>query len=371
MEKLSETQKLAYEQLHLQIQLIISYQPPLVLLEEAHDWANVLTDVVVDYSGEEVHPAPMMAWAQVQPALPKKGKAGAVRLLDVCEGMMAEVVKDHTILLRQNVEWKLPRTKSKSNWATVDEWVKIVVGCAELGIFRFLKRSQLLKVDGVPVLHTCLGVSKGKQIPSSLAMLRMVFNLEITNSMLRLIIADIRSLSYSGQWQAVQMLDPQVADGEEFVFAFSSADLTCAYFCFGTEESWDMNLAFEGPVTGKDVGHVFPHLAYADELFLCSAVLPMGFNSASSIMQYVQVRMATMNKPRGAGLSVYRQMRVDRPLPHDVKSDTNALCDMLWEVFQDNYDECERISVQAVFDLVGTLAPELSDMQDAYLMWGA
>ena len=47
----------------------------------------------LDYCGQEIFPAQMMTWEQVKAALPQPGKAGAVRLLDLCEGMMAEVVK--------------------------------------------------------------------------------------------------------------------------------------------------------------------------------------------------------------------------------------------------------------------------------------
>jgi len=371
VDTLNVEQKVALARMYHQIQLFIGYEPPVEHFKSDFSWYNVLKMVSVDYSGEEIHPAQMMTWKQVKPALPAPGKAGAVRLLDICEGMMAEAMKDPSLLLKPECEWKPPRKAVKANWATPDEWRKIVAGCAELGVFRFLKRSDLLHVSGVPVVHNCLGVGKGKFLDDGSEVLRMVFNLDITNSMLRLIIADIRSLSYPGQWQSVQMLDPQLDDGEEFVFAFSSADLTCAYFCFATERAWDKYLAFEGPVTGNDVKHVFPDLADELELFPCSAVLPMGFNSASSIMQYVHVRMATMNKPRGAGLSIYRQMRVDRPLPVRVKQETDALCDMLWEVFQDNFGETERMSVQSVFDLIGTLSPELADMQETYLVWGA
>jgi len=313
-----------------------------------------------------------MTWEQVKPALPKKGKAGAVRLLDLCDGMMAEVVRNPDILLKPECEWKLPPVKPKAQWVLDDEeWRKIVVGCAERGIFRFLKPEELLYVDGRPVRHNCLGVGKGKWLDNGLEVLRMVFNLDLTNSMLRLIIADIRSLSYPGQWQAVQMLDPLEENDTEFVFAFSSADLTCAYFCFQTERAWDKYLAFEEPIAGKDIGHVYPELRDVPSVYACSAVLPMGFNSASSIMQYIHVKMATMSRPKGAELSIHRQMRVDRPVPHDDALGGGPICDILWEIFQDNFDEAERIEVQDVFDLVGTMSPELADMQDTCLTWGA
>jgi len=371
-DKLNDAQKLAFSRLYNQIQRSIEIDPPKEFFDKEHSWESVLAKAEVDYGGEEVFPAQNMTWQQVKPALPKKGKAGAVRLLDICEGMMAEVVRNPEVLLKPKCEWKLPPSKPKVQWVeSDDEWRKIVVGCAELGIFRFLKPDELLYVDGRPVRHNCLGVGKGKKLANGLEVLRMVFNLDLTNSMLRLIIADIRSLSYPGQWQAVQMLDPAEEDENEFVFAFSSADLTCAYFCFQTERSWDRYLAFEEPVAGKDVCHVYPELRDEPSVYACSAVLPMGFNSASSIMQYIHVRMATLSRPKGAGLSIYRQMRVDRPVPHDDARGDGPICDILWEVFQDNFDEAERIEVQAIFDLVGTLTPELSDMQDTYLTWGA
>ena len=368
-DKMSHVQQLAYMRMYNQVQHSIALPAAEEFLEKDHSWDKVLSTLELDYSGQEVHPAQMMTWEQVRSALPQPGKAGAVRLLDLCEGMMAEVICNPEILVKPKSEWKLPKSTPKMQWADDDEWRKIVIGCAELGVFRFLKPDELLYVDGLPVRHNCLGVGKGKWLQNGLEKQRMVFNLDLTNSMLRLIIGDIRSLSYPGQWQAVQMLDPIVEDEHEFVFAHSSTDLTCAYYCFRMERAWDKYLAFEDPVKGSDVAHVFPELKDVPSVYACSAVLPMGFNSASSIMQYVHVRMATMCRPRGAELSVVRQMRCDRPLPHDAKD--VAMSDLLWEVFQDNFDEAERIEIQSVFDLIGSKAPELADMQDTYLVWGA
>jgi len=368
-DRLSRVQEMACMRIYNQVQHSITLPAAEEFQGPDHSWEHVLSTMGMDYSGQEVHPAQMMTWEQVRSALPQPGKAGAVRLLDLCEGMMAEAMSNPEILLKPRSEWKLPKSSPKMQWASDEEWRKIVIGCAELGVFRFLTPEQLLYVDGLPVRHNCLGVGKGKLMQNGLEKQRMVFNLDLTNSMLRLIIADIRSLSYPGQWQAVQMLDPIEEDEHEFVFAHSSTDLTCAYYCFRMEKSWDKFLAFEDPVKGSDIAHVYPEFKDVPSVYACSAVLPMGFNSASSIMQYVHVRMATMSRPKGAELSVVRQMRCDRPLPHT--ADNDALCDLLWEVFQDNFDEAERVEVQAVFDLVGSRSPELAHMQDAYMIWGA
>ena len=46
--------------------------------------------------------------------------------------------------------------------------------------------------------------------------LTFVVDFDIASSMLKTVIADLRSASYPGVWQAVQILDPCVVDDEEF-----------------------------------------------------------------------------------------------------------------------------------------------------------
>ena len=135
----------------------------------------------MDYAGQEVHPAQTMTWDQIKDSLPPERFAAKVRLLDICGGLIGEALKDPSILFTPEHEWLEPPDVQKPHWATREEWVKIARGCYQLGIFKFLRRDQLLEVNGKPVVHNLFGVGKGKTDDQGREKLRLVMNLDITN----------------------------------------------------------------------------------------------------------------------------------------------------------------------------------------------
>ena len=159
------------------------------------------------------------------------------------------------------------------------------------------------------MLHNTIGVGKGKRLPDGREILRMVMNVDVTNRILRVLLADIRSLPYPGQWHAVSVED------EELVVVHSGTDLTCAYFAFLLEHEWWKFLAFTGKLTGKDIAAVRPDLVDELELYACCRCLAMGLNSASGLMQFAHNRMAMLPQPQGCDLPLRQQMRTKQPVP--------------------------------------------------------
>ena len=84
-------------------------------------------------------------------------------------------------------EWKRPQDNpGRKLWANENEWINIARGVYKTGVFSFIPRSELIEVDGCPVLHNCFGVGKGKYLADGREILRLVMNLglltdELTN----------------------------------------------------------------------------------------------------------------------------------------------------------------------------------------------
>jgi len=334
-------------------------------LESLVDTAEqILEKVELNYSGEEVHPARVMTWSQLKPAMPEKGQCGKVRMSDLCDGVLSDVIRQPELLLRPEDEWPSPtemKGRDKRNWCSDDDWLEIVRGCADIELFDFLKPDQLLRLGGEPVLHNCLGVGKGKFLDDGREILRMVMNLDVTNQILRVLLADIRSLPYPGQWNAVSI------ENEELIIFHSGTDLTCAYFAFKMEQVWWKYMAFNGAIKGSDIADLRPDLSDEQELYACCTCLAMGFNSASGLMQLAHNVMAQSPKPSGCGLPIRQQMRTDYPA---VKLEP-GLSAVLWETFQDNFEASEIGSITDALKLMSTECPVVCDMIDTYAVWGA
>ena len=116
---------------------------------------------------------------------------------------------------------------NKPKWAEREEWVKIARGCYERGIFTFLKRGQLLTIDGKPAVDNTTGAGRGEYFHAG-EVLRLVMNLDVCKSIMAALLGDIMALSYPGQWNAVFLEEGQV-------FVHSTSDLNSAYYCFGGE----------------------------------------------------------------------------------------------------------------------------------------
>jgi len=351
--------------LHEKLPIFKDYTPTHDLESLLDDQAAILRKVQLSYCGEEVHPAKEMTWEQLQPAMPAKGKAGQVRLLDLCgENVLADVVRDPTMLLKPEEEWPTAeemRGQDKRNWCSDEEWTKICCGCSEAGVFEFLRPDQLLTIAGVPVLHNCMGVGKNKYLPDGREVLRMVMNVDVTNQILRILLADIRSRPYPGQWNAVSV------EADDIVLIHSGTDLTCAYFAFLLEHTWWKFLAFNGKLTGDDVKSCRPDLADEPELYACCKCLAMGRNSASGLMQMAHNRMAMAPRPAGCRLPIKQQLRTDKPVP---KLEP-GISDLLWEIFQDKFEATEVSTIAEAMELIGTSSPQVVDMIEVYAAWGA
>ena len=110
-------QQKALEKMTGYIEIFLDYKAAFEQPKFRHDWQQVLNKIKLDYAGGEVYTAQKLTWKQVEPALPPVGKAGRVRFIDLCDGMMLEVMKDPKKLIKPDSEWMVPDGKKRKEWA--------------------------------------------------------------------------------------------------------------------------------------------------------------------------------------------------------------------------------------------------------------
>lgn len=358
---LSVVQEAALEQLKKQIHIYFDYDGQGSFETLPRKWDELLERCRLNYHGEIVYPAQEMTWEQLQPALPGEGQGGRVPVIELVDGALYDVLKEPNLLLKPENEWKRPQDNpGRKLWANENEWINIARGVYKTGVFSFIPRSELIEVDGCPVLHNCFGVGKGKYLADGREILRLVMNLDLTNSMLMMIIGDIRALPYPGQWQSIELKD-------DMVLVFSQSDLSAAYYAFGLPRTWWKHLAFMPAIPFEKVADLVPHLKGEKEVYACARVLAMGLNSAAGLMQYLHMRMALDPRPGGANLPPTQQLRCDRPVPA-LDSQGRA---MVWEIFQDNFEVAELAEFKDLAKWVDTTCTHLEVMSDVYVRWGA
>ena len=285
----------------------------------AKDWQAEIRKTKLDYNGGEVKVPVPVTWAQLEPALPPPGSAGRVRAIDLAEGWLAEVLADPRAALLPEAEWPDPPPPAKVWVDTQEEWVKICRGSARLGIFTFLRKSEIFHVRGEPVLNGLTGVEKpGKTVPNTdLAVLRMIINAIPTNMFQQLLIG-IRTLPYFGQWSGVQL------DDQDRVLVFSEKDMTAAFYIYLMEEGWWPFQALSRPVKGADVREWRPDIGEDEEAYAAVTVMMMGWKSACGCLQHFHRRLCFEPAPVGAGLAAANEVRRDMPMP---RSNKGALTD--------------------------------------------
>ena len=194
------------------------------------DWAGELASTKVDYNGEEVKTAEVVTWRQLEPALPRPGKAGCVRAADLLEGWALACMEDPSNTLLPEVKWpdELPQPQVWVKSQT--DWHEICAGAAERGIFTFLKERDVFQFRGTPLLNGLFGVEKkNKILDSGEPILRMIINAIPANALQETIEADIRTLPYFAQWSAISV------DEEDKVIIWNELDMTSAFYVFRLE----------------------------------------------------------------------------------------------------------------------------------------
>ncbi|CAJ1387202.1 unnamed protein product [Effrenium voratum] len=314
------------------------------------DWRAELSNMKLSYQGEVVEKARPLTLAQILDGLPPVEFGAKINLLDVVSPEMKEQLLNPEALLLEGDELP-PEVPEPRIHAEKDEWHKICRALYERGLVRPVKDFPVL--DGQTVVNGAFGVAKsGKVTAEGQEVLRFIFDLRASNSVLRVIEGDIKSLTGAAAFQRIVLEDSEV-------IRLSGDDLVSAFYLFELPPVWSPFLALRGAVPWRALGIDEP-----GETHLGAAVLPMGWNSAVGIMQHVHRRLALEGPPRGGGLPSLLEIRKDAPFP--------ARYDGWhpWSIYLDDTTVFEVLERQVAESLVGEPAEAQERLRRAYEFWG-
>ena len=343
------------------------------------DWEQELSSKCVSYEGEETYTAEIMTWERIKPGLPPPEACGCVAAEDVCLGHVREcVLSPELVRLPPNQRGERPRTPTI--WCDELEWEVIASELVARGILEPVAWEDIEEVDGEKVLNGMFGVRKPSEPDGGT--LRLVMNMIPSNWMQQTIVGDMDVLPHASQWHGL------VLEEGEFLL-WSEEDQKCCFYVYRLPKSWRGWMAFCRPIRGELVGGTVGQVVY-----LASAVVPMGWASATGIIQHIHRQMLLQPPPFGGGLNGSLEIRRDRPLPtrrepgfHNTTPDqvshvqtaeglpavdgaAASTPHMTWQARQVYIDNLDVLEIWRELDLCahmeGTLSPMAARAREAY-----
>ena len=291
----------------------------------AWSWLNVKEDFRkrnISYTGEEVCKAEALSAERILPALPPLGHGGSIQCIDWVKGKTKSLLVNPRSCVLPDTGQTLPRLQAKMHFED-GESLKVAKLLVDRNLCRWVEESKVLRYREQMVLNGMFGVPKSKVLPSGKTCLRTIMNLIPSNSVLREIPGRIGKLPNICQWLQISL-----QDGEEL--AVCQSDMTSAFYLFALPQEWSELLCFNLSCRGEDLG-----LVSGRRYFLGCAVLPMGWSSATGVMQYIAEEVLL-----SGGIPEATQISKTSGLPHWVV-DSCATGERKgkpwWHVYLDNY----------------------------------
>ena len=205
-----------------------------------------------------------------------------MRAIDLAEGPLRELLRDPMKVLLPSPEWPQPVPQANVLVASCDDWEDICKGCAQRGLFTFLRPQDVFSCDGEARLNGMFGVPKHVKLVegTNLSILRLILNAIPSDAFHFFFEADIGALPYHCQWSGIEV------DGDDGVIVSSESDMTAAFYCFLLEPSWYPFRAFNKTVPGTLAAEFDPTtLAKEPRVYPVLRVMPTGWQSACGLLQ--------------------------------------------------------------------------------------
>ena len=313
-------------------------------------WENKVKDARISYHGEVVMKAEELKYDRVLPSLPPEGFGGVVDILSLCEDPVHQLLQDPKacVLPEEELPQVIPRPRVR---VKSGDWTKLARSLYERGIL--VPTSEIISLRGEPVKNGLFGVEKaGKNLPDGRPAQRLIMDLRGSNSIMKIIAGDIKTLTGAAAFTSVVLEDNKV-------ISLSGDDLVSSFYLFRLPPQWHPYLAFEKEVKWRDLG-----VEREGATYLASAVLPMGFSSSVGIMQHIHRRLALWQPKEGGGLPRHLELRKDRPWPH-----LGDACPV-WALYLDDTTILRKIEAEVMSSLQGKPQKEQERLRMAYQFWG-
>ncbi|CAK0802495.1 unnamed protein product, partial [Prorocentrum cordatum] len=265
------------------------------------DWDADLCSAATSYDGEELFPAEPLDRDRLLEALPPREACAAVRAVDVTEGWIRAALSDPGVILKDESELgSLP--PAPKVWASNEEWELIAGDLLERGILKTIEYEDIVEVQGRKMMGGMFGVKKGSHLKGE-GPQRLVMNITPSNFIQNTIEGDMPMLPHSDKWKSVIL-----RSGE--VMLWSAEDLKCCFYVYSLGDVWLKYMAISKPVRRCVAG-----LSGKGMIYLAAAVVPMGWISATGVIQHIHRRLLRARHPELRQLSASEELRKDAPIP--------------------------------------------------------
>ena len=291
---------------------------------------------------------------EILPGLPADGVAGSLEAASVARGEVRSWLLEPSQCILPEEQWPDPLPIASMN-CTREEWCKVARVLVEKQILAPIDRESIFRVRGEPLLNGVFTVEKkGVAAPGEHRITRLIMNCVPSNSIQRLMVGDLPTLSASSQWTAAYLRPSQV-------LLWSGDDQRGAYYAWALPADWRPFMAFRWPVPGHVVG-----CPDQREVFLASAVIPMGWKNAVSLFQHLHRQLGLSPVPAGAGLPPDWEWRRDRPVPGSAVAEGGG-----WiQYYLDDFDAPEFVDRTDWQRLRGILSATHRRQREAYARKG-
>ncbi|CAK0812662.1 unnamed protein product, partial [Prorocentrum cordatum] len=265
------------------------------------DWTQELKSSAVSYTGMEVYPAEQLDRERLLLALPAKEACGSVLATEVSEGWIRSVLEHPEWVMKSPAELgEMPKTPRV--WAEDDEWELIAAELVNRGILVPIEADEIVKVKGRRVLGGLFGVRKSGHVKGS-GPQRLVMNIIPSNWLQETVQGDMGLLPTTDKWKSIIL-----RSGE--VMMSSSEDLKCCFYVYRLPAVWHKYMALSKKVSRSCLG-----LDGTGEVHVAAAVIPMGWVSATGIIQHIHRWLLREWLEGVPPLPEDRELRRDLPLP--------------------------------------------------------
>ena len=325
------------------------------------NWASAAKSTRADYRGEMLLKGVPVSWAQVEPGLPPEGLAGSIAAASLASDEMRPWILDPSLSVKPFAQW--PRRFRRSYVrCKPGELPGLIRGLFRHKVINFLSDDELVyDSTGRPLTNGLFGVPKGditaKDYDPDTAVLRLIISLVPSNEVQNVILGEIRSLPVFTQWAVIELLEREY-------FVFSAEDMKAAFYLFGLPAEWWPYFVLNCRVSedlaaelGLPAGKRWP----------CVVLIPMGWVSATGVMQHLHnqlVRLAKARVPRSLRLPQLSRGEQPEGLAADLRFRE------FLETYLDDYAQAEC----ALGGELASFAEETSPMHDAvrevFQEWG-
>ena len=275
---------------------------------------DMFNQKLVNAYGVEIHVAHSVRWENISHSLPKEGVAGILPARDVCIGGFNDFINNPEQWLKppRFRSWVKPPKVMVSD----GEWPRVVEGLLGRGLCGIMPLSDVLHVDGAPILGGMFGVPKNETTAEGIEILRLIMDFRPCNENFLHLGGDLSTLPVLSQ-----MFQLEIRPHESIVI--SSEDIRAMFYIIGLPDCWRHYFAFSKPVPQQ-----FCPPNTSGTYVLYSRVLPMGFLNSVAVAQHLH-RQVVAQALKGS-ISSSWEIRRDQEFPR---------APQYFRTYLDNFDE--------------------------------